>query len=569
MRDARRLGIAVLGLVCGLAVTTGCSRGAPPASTTPAADAGSYPFFVQIHNAVLDVPCGGVLVAQAWVLTAAYCVGGADPSGLRVLIGRTRPDDGSQGESRGVSMVKAHPSAKAASTSFDVALVRLDSPSTARPIPLAGTGEYPPGTILRTVGFTTTSGRADRLRQVDLTVLADDDPAIGQRRPADGFQADVMAGARITPGGRTSCAGDRGGPVVLAVPGGFRLVGIAGRERGCLTSDGLVLFADVAAGPVRGWLQAQVPASLAAFVLANQPATADYTPATTGNSAGGQNQVTRADVGSYRVSFGGLGAGADDGIGHVTGYGSACRITGWRASGPDLAMDVRCTGGGGVAEDARFTASFTRPGGEAPYAHVLVDDADKIAISYNSADAQNTVSRDAPGEYTVTLPGVGVARGTAKVSSYGGANSRCALAGWTAGGDPAGAPASVAVRVRCFTGGAPADSPFGLSYSGGPALSPLQSGGWAWLRTDQPDGSFNSVARSNTLSRLRQGTYQVQLAGMGSARGGVHVTAIATKALLCTVDDQAPVGDGIQVTVVCTTPAGVPTDTDFALQFQI
>jgi hypothetical protein len=95
-----------------------------------------------------------------------------------------------------------------------------------------------------------------------------------------------------------------------------------------------------------------------AYVWANEPTTAHYTPALRWNfnSAGGHNRVLRSGVGSYLVKMPGL----DLGLGHVevSAYGTGgarCKVVGWNAHG----VAVRCYSAAGAPADSRFVAQFT------------------------------------------------------------------------------------------------------------------------------------------------------------------------------------------------------------------
>jgi hypothetical protein len=97
----------------------------------------------------------------------------------------------------------------------------------------------------------------------------------------------------------------------------------------------------------------------AAYLLADRPAAASYTPAAGSrySSAGAAPTVTRSGTGRYSVTLPGmpLGGGA-----HVTALGSqhACTVSSIRKVGLPQRIGVRCFGAAGQPVDSRFTVAY-------------------------------------------------------------------------------------------------------------------------------------------------------------------------------------------------------------------
>lgn len=547
-RAGRLAGLALAGLV-GAAQLAGCADDQARPVDAPPAAADTYPFFAQVRSDTLGYLCGGALVDPSWVLTAARCA----TTGLTVVIGRGTLDDQTRGEVRPVTEVRLHPSWTAATVGFDVALLRLATPSTVTPVALAD--DVPPGTVVRAVGHALIEGASNssQLRQVELRLATA--AALAGDYGAD-FDQEAMIGAGVVPGEQPFCAGDRGSPLLVADGHGYRLAGVASRERGCPPLSRPGLFASTVAGPVRAWLEAQVRRELGGFVLADQPTAAEYRPVT----SGGSDTVSRTGAGAYTVSFAGLGHGVSDGVAQATAYGpgdAVCQVAGAEPVGAAQHVRVRCTGQGGAPADSAFSASYARPVDAGPYAAALVAGSE-LTASYNSGGGTNTVRRSGPADHTVSLPSVVSDRGAVTVTPYGDRPAACAVS------SPGGAEP---VRVRCsspFSPGVAVDTAFGLSYTDGPPPVPLTGGRWAWVRTsaDGPPAGFSSAGGQNTVTRTAAGTYLVRLGRMGQERGIVHVTTAGQRTARCTPGDQRTAGDAVELTVRC---AG---DAAFSLLFQ-
>ena len=186
--------------------------------------------------------CGGALVTETKVVTAAHCFYDesrgrrVERPGLKVLIGR---DDlrGSAGREVDVQGVWIHPDYSFAANMNDVAVLTLATPQQGRPvIELVGQGEtepYAAGTPAQVFGWGDTVGDgrySATLRGVEVPIVPDEACAHAYPGGPDGhFDARGMVCAGEPEGGKDACQGDSGGPLVVA----GRLAGLVSWGTGC------------------------------------------------------------------------------------------------------------------------------------------------------------------------------------------------------------------------------------------------------------------------------------------------------------------------------------------------
>jgi len=211
--------------------------------------------------------CGASLVAPDVVLTAAHCVADdPSPSEYQVMLGSHRLDEG--GERIRVAEVRVHPGWSPRTGRNDVALVRLREASTlGQPIPFAsGVAQYPPGTGATVVGWGTSVPEVlgtEDLREVVVPVVSDEDCgtsyAITGEYFAYPFDGDQHVCAGYTEGLRDSCYGDSGGPLMVDTAEGLRQIGVVSFGTGCAVATQYGVYAEVGAGPLRQWVDENLP----------------------------------------------------------------------------------------------------------------------------------------------------------------------------------------------------------------------------------------------------------------------------------------------------------------------
>ena len=177
--------------------------------------------------------CGGSLVREDWVVTAAHCVIGDSPSNIEVVIGLHNVNGTTGQQTRNVSEIIIHPQYSNNSLNNDYALLRLSSPITDfEPIKLVTSDDHDNEPVISTTmgwGATSSGGSSSNiLLEVDVPI----DDSCGSYSNSDITNNMVCAGD--SNGGEDSCQGDSGGPLIMTNSDGeYELIGIVSWGYGC------------------------------------------------------------------------------------------------------------------------------------------------------------------------------------------------------------------------------------------------------------------------------------------------------------------------------------------------
>ncbi|KAA8581624.1 hypothetical protein FQN60_003205 [Etheostoma spectabile] len=164
------------------------------------ATAGAWPWQVSLHiNFAASHICGGTLISDQWVLTAATCIILNFPSVWIVYLGRKTQSGPNVNEvSRGVSRIIIHPDFNNVPFNNDIALMKLSSP--------VNFTDY-----IRPACLANTNNLSDSLQEVQI-------PVIGAKQCSCNYspiQGLNITGSMICAGQENKgiCQGDGGGPL--------------------------------------------------------------------------------------------------------------------------------------------------------------------------------------------------------------------------------------------------------------------------------------------------------------------------------------------------------------------
>jgi trypsin len=211
-----------------------------------------FPFIVSLQTNLYGLGhfCGGTLIKQNWVLTAAHCIDPQAPLD-RIYVGMTSQSQKGQAEVFTPVKQIRHPSYSEDTQDWDYALIELSGDSKFKPAELNTAvlnipAQSSSNEIMATVaGWGVTSENAynipDQLLKVDVPLV---DAA--ECKKAYSNATDRMICAGYAQGGKDSCQGDSGGPLMIKNSNGdYILAGVVSFGEGCARPNKYGVYSNV------------------------------------------------------------------------------------------------------------------------------------------------------------------------------------------------------------------------------------------------------------------------------------------------------------------------------------
>ncbi|XP_013881734.1 serine protease 27 [Austrofundulus limnaeus] len=211
---------------------------------------GSWPWQIALKESDFFF-CGGSVITNEWILTAAHCFQNYDLSKITVHLGVNNLTGPNPNEViRMISQVVVHPAYNNVNFDNDMCLLKLSAPvnftKSISPVCLASQGStFYSGLSIWVTGFgvTSTGSISNTLQELNVPIVGNNECTC-YLQDFSGITGNMMCAGDLA-GGKDSCQGDSGGPLVALLDNTW-------------VQAGVVSFGDRCALPLRPGVYARV-----------------------------------------------------------------------------------------------------------------------------------------------------------------------------------------------------------------------------------------------------------------------------------------------------------------------
>ena len=218
---------------------------------TPVSNAEVYPWMVYVQSG--NYLCGGTLISEDTVLTAAHCVDGVSASSIFVTVGEYDLTIDTDGEERDITQVYVHNDYDDSTFQNDIALLRLkqnvETDNLARLTLTQTETVIENESNTKVIGWGTTEAYAptdydsveheisNTLLEATVPLRTDAVCTTSYEDHATKYDSSTMLCAGFDEGGTDACHGDSGGPLLYNDNGDWKQVGIVSWGYGCANAN--------------------------------------------------------------------------------------------------------------------------------------------------------------------------------------------------------------------------------------------------------------------------------------------------------------------------------------------